>query len=136
MTDIDSRLRTETLTGHWIEWLTGGLSLLVVVGLIGWIGFRAVTAMSSPALLEVQPSVSVPAGSMHRIDFTVINRGQATAATVTVRGSLVSKEVAIETAEVTFDYVPGESEVHGAFLFQANPADAALEIHAVSYSDP
>ena len=129
-------LHFETKDGHWIEWATGVISLLLVLAVIGWIAFRAITTEPSPPRLEVHPLLSETVSEDHRINFTVRNEAPKTAAAVTIRAVLTRNLVTLEEVDVTFDYVPGESEVKGTVIFQTDPTDASLRIGAVSYREP
>ncbi|QLF70830.1 hypothetical protein FE840_015480 [Peteryoungia desertarenae] len=126
----------ETTSGHWIEWATGVLSVLLVMSLISWIGWRALTGVDEPPLFEVKPHLSEAVHQDHRVDFTVTNQARQTAASVVIRGILSHGAVKLEEVDVTFDYIPGESEVRGAMIFRTDPTEASITMGVVSYREP
>jgi uncharacterized protein (TIGR02588 family) len=121
---------------HWIEWLTGAVSGLVVIALIGWIAWYA------PGEHEGMPALNVELGEIaamdggHRVSFTVVNSGRRTAAAVPVTARLMNGADIVEEREVTFDYVPALSSATGALLFSNDPAGHRLDIRASGYEDP
>ena len=44
----------ESGEGHWIEWLTGSVSTIGVIALIGWVGFEAATQSDGAPELSVK----------------------------------------------------------------------------------
>ncbi|MNL72044.1 hypothetical protein D3C87_1972900 [compost metagenome] len=53
-----------------------------------------------------------------------------------VRGELTRGEESVESVDVSFDYVPGESQSSGAILFLTDPGSAQLTLRAIGYTDP
>lgn len=129
-------LHTEADNPHWMEWLTGLISLILIALLIGYVSWSALTEQMEPPefAIEATGMEHVPGG--YRITFDIENRANSTAAAVTVRGELKRGEESVETVDVTFDYVPGQSQSSGAILFLTDPGSAQLTLRAIGYTDP
>lgn len=129
-------LHTEADDPHWMEWLTGLISLILIALLIGYVSWSAMTEQMEPPefAIEATGMEHVPGG--YRITFDIENRANSTAAAVTVRGELKRGEESVESVDVTFDYVPGQSQSSGAILFLTDPGSARLTLRAIGYTDP
>ena len=136
MTKTDKKGHTERHDPHWVEWLTGIASAIIVAGLMGWLVYEAVTRSGEP------PALSIVAGEIGRADqgftvtFEIRNSAPTTAAAVMVAGEIRDNGRVIERAEVTFDYVPAESKADGALIFENDPNGRELVIRPTGFTDP
>ncbi|KNY16083.1 hypothetical protein AKG11_15715 [Shinella sp. SUS2] len=121
---------------HWIEWLTGLVSALLVAGMLGWIGWEAFTREATPPDLSVTVLTTEKTGAGQRVTFDIANSGTTTAAAVTVIGRLMEGEKIVEESHVVFDYVAAESKSTGAILFAGEPAGRRVDIRAAGYTGP
>ena len=126
----------ETQEPHWIEWATGVVSGLLVLGLIGWVGYDAVTKEQAPPdfTIEAKPAERTSGG--YRIRFDITNTSTTTAAAVNVRGEARKADGTVEGAETTFDYVPAGSSASGALIFSQDPTGLEVQIRAAGYTEP
>lgn len=129
-------LHTEADDPHWLEWLTGLVSAALIFALIGYIGWNAVTEEMEPPEFAIEATGMGRVSGGYRITFDIENRANTTAAAVIVRGELARGEETVETVDVTFDYVPGQSQSSGAILFSTDPGSARLTLRAIGYADP
>lgn len=121
---------------HVLEWVVGGVSALLVLAMMGFILYRALTAASEEPDLHVVAQEIGPADEGFRVGFVAFNRGSGTAAGVTVEGRIEDGGATIETHRVTIDYVPAQSERHGGLFFSHDPRRYRLRIEATGYADP
>jgi uncharacterized protein (TIGR02588 family) len=128
--------KTVDRDAHWIEWLTGAVCAVLVAGMIGWIGYEAVTGLEGRPELSTRIVHQEKAGDGQRVVFLIENTGARTGAGVVVEGQIRDGDTVLETSEVTFDYVPAHSSVSGAMLFQSPPDAGRLQIRPTGYSDP
>lgn len=119
-----------------VEWILGGVSAVLVVAMIGFVLYRAVSATMAKPDLEVLVGQIEAVDGGYRVEFRAINRSDATAAGVKVEGQLRSGDRTIETSEVTLDYVPARSEKKGGLLFNHEPGQLQLQIEAKGYTNP
>lgn len=129
-------LHTEADDPHWLEWLSGLVSAALILALIGYIGWNAVTEEMEPPEFAIEATGMGRVSGGYRITFDIENRANTTAAAVIVRGELARGEETVETVDVTFDYVPGQSQSSGAILFSTDPGSARLTLRAIGYADP
>ena len=130
------RRHTEADDPHWMEWVNGLVSALLIATLIGYVGWNALTEELKPPEFAIEATGMERVTGGYRITFDIENRANSTAAAVIVRGELLRGEESVETVDVTFDYVPGESQSSGAILFTTDPGSARLTLRAVGYTDP
>ncbi|WP_027488059.1 TIGR02588 family protein [Allorhizobium undicola] len=126
----------ENAAPHWLEWVVGAVSTLVVAALIGWIGYEAVTATSAPPDLTIHKLGTDRLEAGWRVNFEIRNHAPSSAAGVEVRGEVLDGSEPLEGAEVTFDYVPAHSRARGALIFTHDPKDKTLRLSAVGMTEP
>lgn len=135
MTTISNNRNTEHGEPHWVEWATGLVSLVLVAGIITWVGYEAVTRSGERPRLSVS-AIAVSDASGHQVDFKVTNAATTTAAAVVVRGEIIENGEPVETIDVTFDYVPAQSGADGTLIFAEPPGGREVRIRAVGFTDP
>lgn len=111
-----------------LEWIMGGLGLLIVLAVLAVIGFEA-AGPREPARLEARLGEVRPAGSVWLAEVEVRNLGGETAAAVEVEGRLGD-----ETAAATLDYVPAHGRQTVTLAFPADPH--AAEVSVSGWSEP
>ncbi|CAK7256773.1 MULTISPECIES: TIGR02588 family protein [unclassified Shinella] len=136
MTRSEQGRHRERHDPHWIEWLTGLVSALLIAGMLGWVGWEAFTREAMPPDLSVTVLATQKAKAGYRITFDIANSATTTAAAVTVIGRLMDGDKIIEENHVIFDYVAAESKSTGALLFETDPAGRQVDIRAAGYTDP
>ncbi|HEV7310338.1 TIGR02588 family protein [Ensifer sp.] len=125
----------ERRKAHWVEWLTGSVSALVIVALIGWITFEALTQSTAPPDLAVTViSIEKRAGG-YLVMFDAENTADRTAAGVVVRGEIMDGDAVVETVETTLDYVPMQSSARGGLIFRNDP-EGRSRLAATGFSEP
>ncbi|RFZ89488.1 TIGR02588 family protein [Shinella sp. WSJ-2] len=136
MTKSEQGHHRERQDPHWIEWLTGIVSALLVAAMHGWLTWEAFTRAPTPPDLVVTVLTVEKTTAGHRVAFDIYNTATTTAAAVTVVGRLREGNRVIEENDVTFDYVAAESKSAGAILFQNDPAGRTVDIQPAGYTDP
>lgn len=111
------------------EWISLGIALTLLTGVVA-----TVVALwlrpSQPAEFTVERGEVRAANNQYYLPITVRNKGDATAAQVTVEGMLGTEE----TFTTTFDFVPARSNAEGVLIFSQEPAAATVRV--VSYQEP
>lgn len=136
MTEISRRPHSERPDPHWVEWVTGIASAVLVIAMIAWVGYEAWTAEDKPPEFSITVTGIGPVPGGHRVEFEIANLAGRTAATVSVRGEVMDGQRIIEDAEVVIDYVPAKSKSSGALMFLEDPGRREIRMRAVGYSDP
>jgi uncharacterized protein (TIGR02588 family) len=126
----------EQIRPHWIEWLTGLISIVIVLAIAGWILFEAATTADRPPELSAQVLSVEPVASGWRVMIEVRNRGDQAAAAVDVKAALLDGDAEVEQAETTFDYVAAGSTSRGGLHFTRDPAQFRLQIMPSGFTEP
>ena len=120
-----------------LEWLVGGIGLVLTLGLVGFIGWEAVTGSNgTPPGIELRVEDVSAAGPGYVATIVARNTGPRTAASVEIEGKLSRRGGESETSTVTIDYVPGGSEVRGGLYFTQDPSAGQLQLRALGYTQP
>ena len=136
MTKTSSQANIDDAKPHWIEWLTGLVSAVIVLAVIAWIGKDALMDRdSSPALKGVALQTEKQSEG-YQVHFEMRNESSATASDVTVHGEIRNGETLVETSQTKLDYVPGRSRTKGGLIFQADPTGKTIIIRASAYNEP
>lgn len=112
-----------------LEWVMGGLGLVLTLAVIGVMLAEAFRPAGPPA---IEPALSAVHGEpgAWRAEVEVRNTGQATAAGVEIEGRLGD-----ETASTTIDYVPAGGKETVVLGFEHDPR-AGLVLIARGWSEP
>jgi uncharacterized protein (TIGR02588 family) len=128
------------------EWISLGISLTLLTGVMATVISLWLNPSRKPAEFTVERGEVRAANNHYYLPVTVKNEGDATAAQVTVEGTLdaakedaakedAAKEVAAkEVAATTFDFVPAHSNSEGVLIFSQEPTDATIRV--ISYQEP
>lgn len=119
-----------------LEWIAGGIGLLLVLALLGVIGREALAGESDqlPAI-EVRVMRVEPVSSGFVVEFEAANRTGGTAAAVEIGGELEAGDET-ETSGAVLDYVPAHGRVKGGMFFTHDPRRYKLEIRALGFQTP
>jgi uncharacterized protein (TIGR02588 family) len=118
------------------EWVVAALGLLLLLGSLGFALSQAVRDQTAPPSVAIRvDSVAAVAGG-YLVRFRATNRGDETAADLTVEGELTRGPGAVERSSATVDYLPGHSERTGGLFFRADPRRHRLELRATGYQRP
>jgi uncharacterized protein (TIGR02588 family) len=119
-----------------LEWAVAGISSLIVVAMIGFLVLEALDAAESRPLPVAEVADIAPIQGGYRVEINAMNNGGTTAASVRFRATLERGGQTVETAEVTFDFLPAQSSREGAVIFANDPDLHDLVIQAESYTAP
>lgn len=136
MTTTSKNRHTEAQQAHWLEWLTGAVSAILILGMIGWVAGEAILQEETPPSFRSRVLTTTAVEGGHRVKFEILNQGTSTAAAVVVRAELMEAGRPVETAEVTFDYVPAKSRAMGGVMFSQDMGGRDIRLLAVGYTDP
>lgn len=136
MTTSNRNGNIESADPHWVEWLTGGICALLVLAMLGWIGWDMLRYTDDDATFDVTVTSVAPTAGRYRVTFDILNTSMSTASQVHVRGDIRKDGGVTESSDVTFDYVASESRDVGTLFFMTDPAAATLDLQVVGYTDP
>ena len=124
------------LEKNWLEWICFAVSLLVVISLLGYLVYTAVTSGKSPAHIELQLGPPQERGGKFFINVVAENRGEQTAEGVYVE-VLLKANGKEERGMFVIDRLPRQGIRRGIVTFETDPRLAStLEARALGYAEP
>ncbi|XUY29699.1 TIGR02588 family protein [Agrobacterium sp. rho-8.1] len=120
---------------HWIEWVTGLVSALVVLVVIFWIANDAFKDHDTSPDLTATVVITEQRSNGFQVSFEVSNVASATAAQVAVHGEIRDGSDVIERASTVLDYVPGKSKARGGLIFSNDPT-GRITLHVSAFNEP
>jgi uncharacterized protein (TIGR02588 family) len=118
------------------EWVTFGLSLVVLLGVVAVIGLQLRREQEPARPVAVVSGEPRRVGDRYQLDVVVTNEGDATAANVQVSASLMSEGSIPATADQTIDFLAGSEDQDLVFVFADDPAQGELTVEVVSFAVP
>jgi uncharacterized protein (TIGR02588 family) len=115
------------------EWFSLGISLTLLSAVVATVASLWLNPSLKPAEFAVEPGKVRSANEHYYLPITIKNEGDATAAQVTVEGTLATASND-EISTTTFDFVPARSDVEGVLIFSEEPTSATVRV--VSYQQP
>lgn len=121
-----------------VEWITLGISVLIVAAVIGLIIYAYVTQGSTPPVIDASAPVDRVRQVQDRyyLPVEVRNSGGQTAKDVRVAISLTTPDGKTETAEVLIDFLAGEETAHATAVFTRDPRQGTVAVGVISYLAP
>ncbi len=136
MTKVSAGKNVETEKPHWIEWVAGAVSVLLVLVVIGWIGKDALADRDTAPDLVGRVLRVEQKSQGFQVDFEIRNNASFTASQVKVRGEISGMATPTASAETILDYVPGQSNARGGLIFASDPAGRKITIRATAFNEP
>ncbi len=136
MTKISNDKDIEAREPHWIEWVSGVVSALVVVAIVAWIGKDAVVDRDTTPDLKGIVLRTEKRSNGVQVLFEISNESSATASQVAVRGEITDGEAVLERVEMVLDYVPGHSKAKGGLIFREDPTGKTVTVRADAFAEP
>jgi uncharacterized protein (TIGR02588 family) len=119
-----------------IEKLIAAGGLLLVLAVVGSLGYEAVTRDGSPPDIEVKVNDIQRVGAGYRVRFSALNHGETTGAQVRIKGELKEGEKLVEESVTILTYVPDKGKQEGGLFFEHNPGAYRLQLRASGYEKP
>lgn len=114
-----------------------GISLLLVVGVLSYLTYRSLSVEVVPPNLQITLGSPIQDHGRYSVPVTVYNQGGETAEEVLIEVVLGQTENPVERAEITFPYVPKNSEQKGFVTFTTDPRRVGhVESHVMGYLIP
>ncbi|HEX2643681.1 MAG TPA: hypothetical protein VHU81_11875 [Thermoanaerobaculia bacterium] len=121
---------------HPLEWAVFGVSLALVLGLVGFLLYDAATCASAPPELVVRLGRAVPSGGGYAVPVEVRNQGDETAEGVHVEVALELPGQEAERADLDIAFVPRQSRRRAWVTFPVDPAAGRLTGRVLGYEVP
>ncbi len=112
------------------EWVTLGVSALIILALVGLITYLAFRPGSNEPVLQVQtfPGQMRKNGGFYYLPVMVTNNGNRTVGNVWVGFQLSTGQGQAETSQITMNFLATHDAQRGQVAFQHDPTQGALKI--------
>ena len=121
---------------NWLEWVVLGVSVAVVIGIVGFLIVDGITDEGQPpaprVTLMLEAAYEAPGAWI--VPATVTNDGDRAAEQLVLRAT-ATVDGAEEENEVTVDYLPPGTDVDVSFGFSAEP-EGEVTVETVSFRLP
>lgn len=121
---------------NWLEWVVFGISLALVVGALGFLGYDALTTGEDPPIIEVRLGSPQAREYNYLVPVTVINHGDGTAEGVLIEVTLERDGEELESGAFEIPFLPRNSTGEGWVTFTVDPASASMTAHVRGYEKP
>lgn len=118
------------------QWTISGISILLVLMLLGFIFHRATIENDFPPIISVHQERVVAANQAFVVEFTAKNTGGSTAKSLEIEGVLTSGGKELEKSAVTIDFVPSHAERRAGLIFSHDPRQYQLDIRPKGFDRP
>ncbi len=123
------------LDKNWLEWSVFGISLCIVVGILGFLTYESFTRGDTPPEIAIELGAPLPAESGFRVPVTMYNAGDGTAEEVMIEVTLASAG-AEEISTLTVAFLPRHTSADGWVVFANDPGQGTLTARVVGYEEP
>jgi uncharacterized protein (TIGR02588 family) len=117
------------------EWVTFGVSVLVLAVVVALIGVQALSGEDPPAPVARRDGEIDRRGDRWFVPVTLKNEGDATAENVQVTASFTRGDEVIE-ADQSVDFLSGGETEELEFVFDDDPGTGELEVRVTGYQLP
>jgi len=120
-----------------IEWIVGGIGLVLVTSMIALLAYEEIAGDSSPpdVVLKIQSRHHLQQNQV--ISVTVMNQGGEPASTVKIQGELLNEQGdVVESALSEIDYLPARSEREAGLIFTRPTENFQVKLRALGYEKP
>lgn len=109
-----------------------GVSLFIVLGLIGYISYHHWTHSQRPPAVAIKPFPSWvrKADNVFYLPVFIQNKSNNALANLWVQISLSSPQSQVESVEMIIDYLPADDEQRRIVMFQNDPRKGTLSYRA------
>lgn len=119
------------------EWVTFGLSSLILGAIAGLVVYSWATEHDRPPTLEVRQTDAIrQENGQFYIPFEVVNTGGHTAESVQVIAELRKNNQVEASGDLQIDFLAQNETETGAFVFKQNPRNGELTLRIGSYKVP
>ena len=118
-----------------VEWIVGGIGLLIVMLTIAVLLYEAVAGDKSPPdiKLTVKSIESLRNGFL--VTVRAENEGGEPAARVAVKAELMEEAKVTDESETQFEYLPPHSSRDAGVFFTRDPRDGEVRLKALGYEE-
>ena len=119
-----------------LEWVFAILGFALVAGTAIFVTWHGLTRGSAPPDVSVRVDGVAQVRNGYVVTIRGRNAGATTAKNLKVEGELTKGGEVVESAEMSFDYLPPDSERKGGLMFSKDPRQYELKLTPKGYEVP
>lgn len=119
-----------------LEWIVGGLGVLLVGGAIAFLVYHSLVRDRTPPDIRLVAERVLDLRNGYVVQFRAFNEGRSAAADLTIEGELAGPDGKTEVSEAVLDYLPPRSGREGGLFFSQDPRAGQLSLRAKGYVKP
>ena len=120
-----------------IEWVVGGIGLVLVTSMIGLLAYEGLAGDGSPPDVVLKIQSRHHQQQSHAISVTVMNQGGEPASALKIQGELLDEQGSVvESAMSEIDYLPARSEREAGLIFTRPTENFQVKLRALGYEKP
>jgi uncharacterized protein (TIGR02588 family) len=120
-----------------LEWSVFVASLLLLLGLIGYLAFKSFSYQDTPPDLRVSMASTTDSLRRNVYKLELVNKGAQTAENIAVEVTLHQGGAEIEKAEALFPQAPSQSREEAWITFRTKREPGqTLKVHILGYNKP
>ena len=123
------------LEKNWLEWAVFGLSLVLVLGVLGFLAYDGATGGGEPPRFQIELGRPEWRGDSFHVPVRLTNRGGETAEGVHVEVVLESSGET-ERGEFVVAFLPRGGTREASVTFHSDPAAGSLRARVLGYEKP
>jgi uncharacterized protein (TIGR02588 family) len=124
------------LEKNWLEWICFAVSLLLVISLLAYLAYDALSTGKSPPRIEFQLGPPQQREGKFLVNVIAENHGEQTAEGVHVE-VLLKSDGKEERGRFVIDHLPKQGRRSGFVIFDNDPSQATtLQARALGYAEP
>ncbi|WP_048919368.1 hypothetical protein [Rufibacter radiotolerans] len=120
-----------------LEWSVFGVSLLLILALVGYLAIKSFSYQDNPPDLKVMiiPEPGRQDQNIYRLE--LMNHGEQAAENIQVEVALVLQGQELETAQAMFPLAPHKSTMKAWVTFRSpRAANQEVKVHVLGYNQP
>lgn len=120
------------------EWTSFGISLAIVLALVGLVGYLQFSRGSRPPTIDVAPRLDRvrQIGDVYYVPIDVANGGDLTAQDVRIVLAHASDGDRVQSSELRFEYLAGGETARGTVSFRQDPSRGSVGVDTLSFLEP
>lgn len=119
-----------------LEWVVGGLGLLIVTAVVSVLVYEAVAGDHSPPDVKLTVQSIAPLQNGFVVKIRAKNLGGEPAAQVSITAEVRDGSKVVESSETQFAHLPPHSHREAGVFFQADPRHHEIRLRASGYEEP
>lgn len=136
MTEKKTRARKRHDATPLLEWVLGGIGVLLFLGAIAFLVYEGSSGPNQPAGVEIRIDAVIPTEDAYLVRYRAYNQGTQTLVDLHVTARVLDGSKELERVEAAIDFLPGRSWRRGGVYLHEDPRKYRLEVRAAGYQEP